>query len=193
MIGAYRYLIRSLRLTVLSLTLTSLASCSATKSPRESDANSHALLEILQTNFATSAGGQKSLSDLQGRIVLVNFFASWCAECAQEVSSLKNLAASFEGTDFSVVGVAVSDDPVNAKQFVSRLQIPYPVLLDPAGELKQFFSIKELPVTLILDRGGRPLQFQDPKTGAVTAKFEGGRRWDTAQPVEMIAGLVEGR
>jgi len=184
---------RSRRFFLLFIFLSFLASCSSLSSAPEPDANSHALLEILQTNFATSAGGQKSLSDLQGRIVLVNFFASWCAECAQEVSSLKNLVTSFEGTDFSVVGVAVFDDPVNAKQFVSRLQIPYPVLLDPAGELKQFFSIKELPVTLILDREGRPLQFQDPKTGAVTAKFEGGRRWDTAQPVEMIAGLVEGR
>lgn len=193
MLGAYRHLHRSLRLTALSLTLISLVSCSATTSPYESDSNSLVLREVLQTNFATSAGGQKSLSNLQGRIVLVNFFASWCAECAQEVSSLKNLANSFEGTDFSIVGVAVSDDPLNAKQFASRLQIPYPVLLDPAGELKQFFSIKELPVTLILDREGRPLQFQDPKTGAVTAKFEGARRWDTAQPVEMIAGLVEGR
>ena len=54
-------------------------------------------------------------------------------------------------------------------------------------------SIKDLPVTMILDKNGVPVMFQDPQTGKFTSKLTGARRWDTEQPVEMIAGLVEGR
>jgi hypothetical protein len=63
--------------------------------------------------------------------------------------------------------------------------------MDVTGEIKDYFSVKELPTTLMLDRVGVPIYFKDPKSGAVTAKIEGPRAWDTTEPVQVIAGLVE--
>jgi hypothetical protein len=90
-----------------------------------------------------------------------------------------------------VVGVAVDDDPFQMQAFISKYQLPFPVILDETGELKTFFSVKELPTTLFLDKRGVPIRFQDPMTGNVTAMITGPRVWDTAEAVEIIAALVE--
>lgn len=169
-----------------------LCGCSSSSvGPHGDDANARALREVLRTEFPTTQGEQKQLSDFRGKIVLLHFFSSWCVECEGEAPSLKNLGRSFEGSDFAIVGVAIDDDPFETKRFVDRHQISYPVLMDVSGELKGFFSVRGLPVTLILDRSGNPVTFQDPQTGAVTAKLEGSRRWDSEGPVQMIAGLIE--
>ena len=179
-------------LSLLWAVTVALCGCSTSSvGPQGDDANSQALREVLRTDFVTTQGEQTQLSDFRGKIVLLHFFSSWCAECDAEAPSLKNLSRSFEGADFAVVGVAIDDDPFETKRFVDRHQISYPVLMDVSGELKGFFSVRGLPVTLILDRSGTPISFQDPQTGSVTAKLEGGRRWDTEGPVQLIAGLIE--
>jgi peroxiredoxin len=138
-------------------------------------------------------GGQMSISDQRGKIVMLHFMSSWCRECSIEAPSLRNLHDNFKGSQFAIVGVAVDDEPFQTQSFVTRLQLPFPVLMDITGDLKSFFSIKELPSTLFLDRQGTPIYFKDPNTGNITAKLEGPRAWDTVQPVQMIAGLVESR
>ena len=99
---------------------------------------------------------------------------------------------NFKGSPFEIVGVAIDDDPFEMQAFQSKYQLPFPIVMDTAGELKEFFQIKELPSTLFLNKQGVPIRFQDPSTGETTAKLSGPRAWDTARPVEMIAALVEG-
>jgi thiol-disulfide isomerase/thioredoxin len=159
----------------------------------ESDPNMAGLREISRTEFPTVQGSQEALANYRGKIVLLHFFASWCAECAAEIPTLRNLNNSFKGSDFQIVGVAIDDDPFDAQSFVRQFGVPFPVILDAQGDLKNYFSIKDLPVTLFLDRKGVPVTFQDPQTGSYTAKLIGGRRWDTERPVEMIAGMIEAK
>jgi peroxiredoxin len=158
-----------------------------------SDPNMEGLKEVLRTEFPTVQGPQASISTYRDNIVLLHFFASWCVECSAEAPTLRNLQKSFSGSDFQIVGVAIDDDPFEAQRFVSNYGLPFPVILDSQGELKHYFSIKDLPVTMLLDKNGVPIMFQDPQTGNFTSKLTGARRWDTERPVEMIAGLIEGR
>ncbi len=155
--------------------------------------NSDALQQILQTSAPSLAGPYQRLSDFRGKIVMLHFVSSWCGQCGLEAPSIRNVQTSFKDSGFSVVGVAVDDDPYQMQVFASKYSLNFPVLMDTAGDFKTFFGIKELPATLFLDRRGMPIRFQDPESGQTTAKIEGARMWDSTGPVEMIARLVEGR
>lgn len=175
-------------LVLLSLLATiSLSGCSLS---RQLDENSQALHTMLHTDFVTTDGSRTSLNSFEGKVVLLHFFASWCGECAVEMPSLATLGENFDPSDLVVVGVSTDNDPVEAKSFVSTHKVAFPVILDTTGELKRFFSVRDLPTSLFLDRTGNPILFKDPSTGKASGKIEGARRWDTAGPVEMIAGLV---
>jgi peroxiredoxin len=167
--------------------------CSSRSSSSAPSEQSQALREVLQIKMPSANGRQMSISDQRGKIVMLHFMSSWCRECSVEAPSLRNLHNNFKGSQFEIVGIAVDDEPFQTQSFVSRLQFPFPVLMDVTGDIKDFFSIKQLPSTLFLDRQGTPIYFKDPSTGNVTAKLEGSRAWDTTQPVQMIAGLVENR
>lgn len=168
-----------------------LVGCASSKPPQ--NPNMQGLQEVIQTEFPTIHGPRESLSNYSGKIVLVHFFASWCPDCAQEAPSLRKLDAALKGSDFQIIGVSIDNDPFEARAFAERFRLPFPIIVDPQGELKQYFSIKEVPTTIFLDRMGVPVTFQDPETGVATAKLVGARRWDTERPVEMIAGMIEAR
>jgi peroxiredoxin len=151
-----------------------------------------ALREVLATELTTIQGTPLTISDQRGKIVMLHFFSSWCRECSRQAPSLARVHSSFKGTPFQLIAIDVGGDPFEARTFANHFQLPFPVALDISGELKSFFSITVVPSTLFLDSDGYPLSFKDPQTGAVSAKIEGVRAWDTAGPIEMIAGLVEG-
>lgn len=165
--------------------------CSPRSSSSTSSGQSQALREVLQIKMPSANGRQMSIADQRGKIIMLHFMSSWCRECSVEAPSLRNLHNNFKGSEFAIIGVAVDDEPFQTQSFVTRLQLPFPVLMDVTGDVKNFFSIKQLPSTLFLDRQGAPIYFKDPSTGNVTAKLEGPRAWDTVGPVQMIAGLVE--
>jgi thiol-disulfide isomerase/thioredoxin len=97
-------------------------------------------------------GGQWSLAQQRGNVVLVNFWATWCPPCRMETPGLVKISKRYAGKGLTVVGVAMDDDPVRAvTPFVSRYGIPYPILL-PAGSAS---SIDSLPTSLLIDRNGR--------------------------------------
>ncbi len=171
----------------------SASGCSPRSFSSTSSEQSQALREVLKIKMPSANGRQMSIGDQHGKIVMLHFMSSWCRECSIEAPSLRNLHNNFKGSGFAIIGIAVDDEPFQTQRFVARLQLPFPVLMDVTGDIKDFFSIKQLPSTLFLDRQGAPIYFKDPSTGNVTAKLEGPRAWDTAGPVQTIAGLVENR
>jgi peroxiredoxin len=179
---------------VHTVTLCALfAGCAGSSKGGEARRNSDALQQILQTSAPSLSGPYQRLADFRGKIVMLHFVSSWCGQCGLEAPSIRNIQTSFKDSGFSVVGVAVDDDPIQMQVFASKYSLNFPVLMDTTGDFKTFFGIKELPATLFLDRRGMPIRFQDPESGQVTAKIEGARMWDTTGPVEMIARLVESR
>jgi len=101
-------------------------------------------------------GGMVTLNDYAGRIVVLNFWATWCAPCREEMPSLAELNRTFGGEDFAVVTVAAGPNPPQAlERFLTEYGVSdLPVLLDPRMELSREVGVLGLPVTLILDRDG---------------------------------------
>ena len=188
---SHRSVPRLLASIIIGAVATVTIGCASSSAPR--NPNQEGLQEVLQAEFVTLDGSRERLANFSGKIVLLHFFASWCPDCTAEAPSLRNLDLALKGSDFQIIGVAIDDDPFEARGFAARMRLPFPVLLDTQGELKRYFSVREVPTTMFLDRMGVPVTFQDPETGAPTAKLSGARRWDTDRPVEMIVGMIEAR
>ena len=104
-------------------------------------------------NLRGLQGGQWSISEQRGKVVLVNFWATWCAPCRMETPGIVNVARRYAGRGVEVVGITMDDTPQrDVPPFVARFGIPYPILL-PSDPLAS--SVESLPTSLLVDRNGR--------------------------------------
>ena len=99
-------------------------------------------------------GPDVSLAQLAGRPTLVNLWATWCLPCREEMPLLQDAFAQY-GEQVRFLGVDTQDSPEAAASFVADLQVGYPHVLDPEGELLAALGVRGLPVTLAVDRDGR--------------------------------------
>lgn len=98
--------------------------------------------------------GQLSLAQLKGKVVYLDFWASWCKPCALSLPALDGFRKEFPSKDFAVLAVNVDHDPALAKAFLSRRPVGYPSLFDPKGELPVRFGVETMPTSFLIDREG---------------------------------------
>jgi cytochrome c biogenesis protein CcmG/thiol:disulfide interchange protein DsbE len=99
--------------------------------------------------------GKTSLADQRGKVVVLNFWASWCAPCRDEAPLLERWHRRIEGQGGTVLGVDALDATDDAREFVRRFGITYPNVRDVSGERLRPFGIAAYPETFVLDRRGR--------------------------------------
>ncbi|MGL6070250.1 TlpA family protein disulfide reductase [Craterilacuibacter sp.] len=111
-----------------------------------------------QTRFSSLNGKSQTLAQWRGKVVVVNFWATWCAPCREEMPMLDALRSRWRNQGVEVVGIAL-DQPVEVQNFLRSLRIGYPVLLGDADTLGLMRSLGNstggLPFTVILDRQGK--------------------------------------
>ncbi|MBU8914230.1 MAG: TlpA family protein disulfide reductase [Spirochaetales bacterium] len=125
--------------------------------------------------LATLEGDEQALADYHGKVVFLNFWATWCPPCREEMPSMQTLydELSDDGLEIVAVNVLEAEDTVSA--FVEENGFTYPVLLDRDGRVSLRYSVRAYPTTYILDRAGN-----------VIAVRQGFHNWSTP---EMIAGF----
>ncbi|NDV11425.1 TlpA family protein disulfide reductase [Crenobacter sp. HX-7-9] len=113
---------------------------------------------LTATPFATLAGKTQTLADYRGRVVVVNFWASWCAPCREEMPLLERLRNRWQAKGGEVVGIAL-EDARSAAAMARSLGVRYPILVGNADTLALMRSLGNqaggLPFTVVLDREGR--------------------------------------
>ncbi len=121
------------------------------------------------------AGDFRKLSELRGKPLIVNVWASWCGPCRREMGSLERLSRRYGGRQFNIIGVSTDDDGDAAAAFLGKSGITFDNYLDRKLFLENMLGASTLPLTLLIDARGRVLQ-----------KFYGSREWDSPESLALI-------
>jgi len=100
------------------------------------------------------AGHRVDAASLKGKVVLVDFWATWCAPCKQEMPILEKLWQKYQARGFVVVGVSVDQDSSNVGAFIKQMKVTFPVLHDKAHDVANRFKPPRMPSSYIVDRKG---------------------------------------
>lgn len=120
-----------------------------------------------------------SLSDLRGKVVFVNFWATWCAPCREEMPSMQRLYNKMPKDKFEMIALFNNDKKPAVKNFVLQLGITFPILSDEFNFAGPKYGITGLPETFIVD-----------KQGVIREKFIGPAEWDTPDKIEMLTMYI---
>lgn len=124
-------------------------------------------------------GNTVSLADYRGKVVLLNFWATWCPPCVKEIPSLNRLQQRLSGRPFAVVSVDVGEGAEQVAAFLKKVPAEYPVLLDIDGVTVPDWDLRAFPTSYVIDREGR-----------LRYGYYGGLEWDADEVVGLIEGLL---
>ena len=107
----------------------------------------------------TADARQLSLGGLRGKVVLVNFWATWCRECRSEMPVLQSLHRELAARGLVIVGINAREDARAVARYAEELGLTFPLVLDPAGKINDLYGVIGLPTTFVVARDGRAVAF----------------------------------
>ncbi len=102
----------------------------------------------------SSAGDNLRLSEYRGDVVMINFWATWCGPCRQEMPLLDDLYSRYQRVGFTLLGVNIDDDSRRAMKMIEELGVNFPVLFDDGKDVSKLYAVEAMPVTVLVDREG---------------------------------------
>lgn len=127
------------------------------------------------------AGPPLALADLRGQVVLLNFWATWCKPCEDEMPAMQRLYDALAREGLELVAVSTDEGSAEVEEFVARLGLRFPILWDPSKATAEAYQAYRFPETLLIDRDG-----------VVVERYIGPREWDSPLYVQRIRRLLEG-
>jgi peroxiredoxin len=100
-------------------------------------------------------GPNLRLGEQRGRVVMVNFWATWCGPCRIELPHLDKLHAKYRNSGFLLLGVNIDDDPNAAKALAAKMGLKFPVLFDSQKKVVAAYDLNAMPATVLIDRDGK--------------------------------------
>jgi peroxiredoxin len=100
-------------------------------------------------------GQSISLSELRGQVVMINFWASWCGPCRQEMPLLEQIHQRYEPLGFTLLGVNVEENSGDAIAFLEERPVSFPILFDPNNDVSKLYDVIAMPSTVLIDRQGK--------------------------------------
>ncbi|MGH7774913.1 MAG: peroxiredoxin family protein [Candidatus Binatia bacterium] len=130
--------------------------------------------------LANPSGKKLSLKDFRGKLVFLNFWASWCAPCREEMPAMERLHQEFKNKDFVVLAVNMKDKRKDALAFIRELKLTYPVVFDLDGQVGLLYGAWGLPTTYLIGPKGEGL-----------ARVWGPADWYSAGARQLIKALLD--
>ncbi len=125
-------------------------------------------------------GKMVRLSDYRGKVVFLNFWATWCLPCRIEMPSMEKLYRKFKSRDFTIVTINLQETTKAVKAFFKRYRLTFPALLDSDGNVGRSFGIRSIPATFILSQ-----------KGGMIGKAFGPRKWDGKDAEKLFDLLIQ--
>jgi peroxiredoxin len=130
-------------------------------------------------SLRTPEGRIVSLAELRGKVVVLNFWATWCRECRTEMPAFEALHRRFGARGLVVVGVNTREGATSAQDYARELRLTFPVVLDPDGRVTSLYGVIGLPTTFLIGRDGRAV-----------ALAVGAREWASTAALEIAETLL---
>ena len=133
-------------------------------------------------NFTLSTvdGQQVSLEQYRGRVVFLNFWATWCIPCREEMPALEQLHQTYQSHALTILSIDLKESADQVKAFFQKHSLSFPALLDESGSVFRDYLVAGMPTTYLIDRDGTLL-----------ARGVGGRDWTRAEAIELIKELIQ--
>ena len=127
-------------------------------------------------------GNSHTLSDYKGKVVMLNFWATYCGPCIKEMPSMQRLKEKMTGKPFTILAVDMAEESADVSAFLSKhnIKVDFPLLLDPDGTVVEQWMISAVPTTFILD-----------PTGKIRYALYGGLEWDNDEVIGTLNGLMK--
>lgn len=132
------------------------------------------------------AGRSVTLDQFNGKVIILNFWATWCAPCIAEMPALEKLYLKFRDQGLVVLSVAVDDTSEAVNVFREQLKLTFPIVIDVKREGAAKYKVIGFPETFVLDRAGKIILFTDPDTGMPVTKIVGPKRWDSPSMIKAL-------
>ncbi len=130
----------------------------------------------------TLQGQSLSLADYRGKVVMINFWATWCIPCRVEMPSMENLHEKYRGKNFEILAISGGEGKSMVQPFIENLNLSFPVLLDEQFEVHSKYQVSAIPSTFLVD-----------KSGVITHRFFGALDWNSDQSRELIGKLIKAK
>lgn len=124
-------------------------------------------------------GRRLDLSSFEGRVVLVNFWATWCEPCEREMPAMERLYQALPREQFELVAIAIDDDEALVRKFQDQYKLSFPILLDQDQSIYRAYQTMGVPESLLIDRDGQ-----------IVERYVGPREWDAPEYVDRIRELT---
>jgi peroxiredoxin len=124
-------------------------------------------------------GGNLRLEEYRGQVVLINFWASWCGPCRQEMPLLDRLHQRYEDAAFVVLGINVEGSEAPARSLLDKIPVTFPVLIDANQTVSAQYKLEAMPTTVLVDRDG-----------IVRYVHRGYKPGDEAKYIEIVKELI---
>lgn len=103
-------------------------------------------------------GAPVSLAKFRGKVVYVDFWASWCGPCRKSLPLYESMYREIGPEHFEILAVNLDEEPQDAVEFITRHPVSYPVLTDPSGKVAEAWGLKAMPTSFLLDRSGQVIK-----------------------------------
>lgn len=125
-------------------------------------------------------GNLKRLSSYRGKLVFLNFWATWCGPCRIEMPSMQRLYNELNKDGFEIIAVDLMEDKKVVKKFLDQNKLTFPVLLDKNGQVGTLYGVRSIPTTYLID-----------KNGYIIARQVGAREWDTQEIKSIFREILQ--
>lgn len=125
-------------------------------------------------------GSMMSLRDFRGKVIFLNFWASWCGPCRIEMPAMELLWQVFQDDDFVILAVDVKEERDTVSSFIEKNDYTFPVLLDSRGKVASMYDLRAYPTSFLIDREGK-----------VVGKAVGAREWASKDSFDLIKYLLD--
>jgi peroxiredoxin len=130
--------------------------------------------------LSTTDGQQVALQQYRGKVVFLNFWATWCIPCREEMPALEQLHQTYQSQDLAILSIDLKESADQVKAFFQKHSLSFPALLDPNGSVFREYLVAGMPTTYLIGRDGTLL-----------ARGVGGRDWTRAEALQLIQELLQ--